>query len=64
MIKKIKYGIVLILIFLILLTPIISKADSGWDSSYDVGGGGWSSSGGYDSWSSTGHSSSSGSGVF
>ena len=56
-------GICLI-VSLILLSPIISKADSGWDSSYDVGGGGWSSSGGYDSWSSTGHSSSSGSGVF
>ena len=61
--KKIKITGICLIISLILLPPIISKADSGWDSSYDSGGG-WSSSGGYDSWSSTSHSSSSGGGVF
>ena len=61
--KKIKIIGICLIISLILLPPIISKADSGWDSSYDSGGG-WSSSGGYDSWSSTSHSSSSGGGVF
>lgn len=60
--KKIKITGICLIISLILLPPIISKADSGWDSSYDSGGG-WSSSGGYyDSWGSSSSSSSYGGG--
>ena len=45
--KKIIYSILLIFTCLIMIFPIATKADSGWDSDYDIGG--WDSGG---SWSS------------
>lgn len=76
--KKIKYGFICLITLLMILTPIISKADSGWDSDYDSGGwdsGGWDSGSDWGSsdWGSSdsdwhysggSSSSSSGSGVF
>lgn len=71
--KKIKYGFICLITLLMILTPIISKADSGWDSDYDSGGwdsGGWDSGSDWGSsdsdWHYSGGSSSSsfGSGVF
>lgn len=67
MMKKIIHSILLIFTCLILISPIATKADSGWDSSYDSGG--WDSgsswdSGGYDIGGySSHHSSSSGTGL-
>ena len=54
-IKHLLYTILVIFIFIIPLciAPIV-KADSGWDSSYDSGGGSWDSGG--DSWDSGGGS--------
>lgn len=64
--NKKKIFITIISIFsLVAITFVIPnvKADSGWDSSYDGGGGGsWSSGGGSSSWDSGGSSWSSGSG--
>lgn len=63
--KKFIYSILLIFTCLILISPIATKADSGWDSSYDSGGwdsgGSWSSGSNWGSsgWDSGYHSSSS-----
>lgn len=64
--KRIIFSILLIFSFLIIIFPIVTKADSGWDSSYDSGGwdsgSSWDSGGSWSSgsdWNSGYHSSSS-----
>lgn len=64
--KRIIFSILLIFSFLIIIFPIVTKADSGWDSSYDSGGwdsgSSWDSGGSWSSgsdWGSGYHSSSS-----
>lgn len=55
MMKKIIHSILLIFTCLILISPIATKADSGWDSDYDSGG--WDSGSSWDSesdWGSSG----------
>ena len=59
--KKLIFTIISIMLLVAALTPIVSKADSGWDSDYDSGG--WDSgsswdSGGWDSGSDWGSSDS------
>lgn len=56
MMKKIIHSILLIFTCLILISPIATKADSGWDSSYDSGG--WDSGSSWDSGSDWGSSGS------
>lgn len=55
MMKKIIHSILLIFTCIILISPIATKADSGWDSDYDSGG--WDSGSSWDSgsyWGSSG----------
>lgn len=56
MMKKIIHSILLIFTCLILISPIATKADSGWDSDYDSGG--WDSGSSWDSGSDWGSSGS------
>ena len=52
--KRITYVIISVVLLVVILTPIVSKADSGWDSDYDIGG--WDSGGSWDfggDWSSS-----------
>lgn len=54
--KRIIFSILLIFTCLILISPIATKADSGWDSDYDSGG--WDSGSSWDSGSDWGSSGS------
>ena len=54
--KKLIFTIISIMLLVAALTPIVSKADSGWDSDYDSGG--WDSGSSWDSGSDWGSSDS------
>lgn len=54
--KKFIYSILFIFAYLIMIFPIATKADSGWDSDYDSGG--WDSGSSWDSGSDWGSSGS------
>ena len=64
--EKIKKILKFLSIIFVLVIPFVMltnvSADAGWDTDYDVGGGGtdWGGGGGYSSWDSGGHYGSSG----